>query len=253
MNRPFRRLIGAALVAGLVALPATVFTQTALNNPTLSAAMSATDTIAQVSSATGITVPGTGTNLVLLLIDKELMAVRTVSGTVIGVTRGLNGTRQYAHVSGAQVWVAPPAAIVNYFLSGQCQRNTLLYVPQVLGGTPGAGSDVGALFDCLGVGAAGQWVQTSPTLGLTVRGSIVASAASITPTGTYFPVSGTTTINTIVVPAGWAGGLCLTLEPTGAWSTGTTGNIGIATSPAVVGKALLECWNDNTSKWQPSY
>lgn len=95
-------------------------------------------------------------------------------------------------------------------------------------------------------------MQTYPTLGNQVYGSTVASAASITPTGTMFTVSGTTTINTIVVPAGWAPGQCLAINPSGLWSTGTSGNINLATT-AVVNKLLFECYDTTTSKWSPSY
>lgn len=252
MIRSFRGVCATALLVGLVALPAPVFSQTVLTQTTLSAAQGATDTIAQVASATGITAPGTGTNLVFLLIDKELEAVRTVSGTVIGVTRGLVSSRQVPHVSGVTVTVVPPAAVSQFILSGQCQRSALQYVPLVIRPESGLGTDSGSMYDCLGVGAAGQWVQTYPTLGNIVIGSTVASATTITPTGTYFAVSGTTAIATITVPAGWGSGMCLTLEPTGLWSTTNAGNINIA-STAVVGKALLECWNGSTSKWQPSY
>lgn len=251
MIRPLRRFALAALVAGLAALPVTVWTQTVLTSTTLSAAITdASATSLVVASATGITAPGTGTNLVFLLIDREVLQVRSVSGTTIGVNRGMNGTRAATHVSGATVWVAPPAAILQYVPSGQCQRTVLSYVPVIVGGGPGLGQEVGSLYDCLGVTTAGQYVQTSPQLGNAVYGSAVASAATIGPTGTMFNVSGTTTINTITVPSGWAQGECLGLNPTGLWATGTSGNIYIA-STAVVNKLLFECWDG--TKWSPSY
>lgn len=80
-------------------------------------------------------------------------------------------------------------------------------------------------------------------------GATLASAATIAPTAGITSVSGTTTINTITLPyAGFTG--CLKLIPTGAWSTGTSGNIQIA-STAVVSRALEMCFDG--SKWYPSY
>lgn len=229
------------------------FAQTALTTTTLAAAVAVTDQFVQVASATNITNPGTGATLVYLLVDKEFMQVRTgVSGTVVPVVRGAFSTRAASHVSGAAVTVVPPAAAVQFIPSGQCQRTTLSYVPQVIRPESGLNTDTGSMYDCLGVGANGQWVQTYPSLANIVIGSTVASAASITPTGTYFQVSGTTAISTIVVPAGWGSGMCLILEPTGLFTTTTGGNISLG-STAVVGKMLTECWNGATSKWQPSY
>lgn len=82
-------------------------------------------------------------------------------------------------------------------------------------------------------------------------GSDVASAATITPTGNVFRVSGTTTISTINLPfTGFVGPLVLI--PTALWSTNTAGNIGLATT-AVVGKALILHYNATAAKWYPSY
>ena len=81
----------------------------------------------------------------------------------------------------------------------------------------------------------------------------IASAGTITPVTPISFVSGTTTINTITPPAGIAttGGQ-ITLIPTGAWSTGTTDNIALATT-AVINKALIMTYDAQTTKWYPSY
>ena len=80
-------------------------------------------------------------------------------------------------------------------------------------------------------------------------GSVVTSAATITPTGPVFHVSGTTTINTINLPAtGFTGSI--TIIPDGAFATGTSGNIAIA-STAVVSKALRMTYDG--TKWYPDY
>jgi hypothetical protein len=80
----------------------------------------------------------------------------------------------------------------------------------------------------------------------------IASAATIQPLAPITFVSGTTTINTITVPSEFVGGGQITLIPTGLWSTGTSGNIAIATT-GVVSKALILSYDATTAKWYPSY
>lgn len=80
----------------------------------------------------------------------------------------------------------------------------------------------------------------------------LASAATIQPTTPVSFVSGTTTINTITVPPQMVGGGQITLIPTGLWSTGTSGNIALATT-GVVSRALILTYDAATAKWYPSY
>ena len=80
----------------------------------------------------------------------------------------------------------------------------------------------------------------------------IASAATIQPVTPVAFVSGTTTINTITVPPQMIGGGQITLIPTGLWSTGTSGNIAIATT-GVVSRALILTYDVATNKWYPSY
>jgi hypothetical protein len=80
----------------------------------------------------------------------------------------------------------------------------------------------------------------------------IASAATIQPLAPITFISGTTTINTITVPSEFVGGGQITLIPTGLWSTGTSGNIAIATT-GVVSKALILTYDATTAKWYPSY
>lgn len=250
-----RLLVSLLLILGLTSA---VHAQTVLTSTTLSAAITGpADQQISIASTTNWVASGS-TGQTFALVDREIMAVRTINTTskVVQVTRGASATRPAPHISGATIWFIPsPLAIQPYVPSGQCTRTALLYVPMIVGGiaTTPQTSEVGGLWDCLGVTTAGQWVQTAPTANVSVYGTAVASATSITPTGTYFQVSGTVNpVNTIVVPAGWATGNCLTIEPTGVWVTGTGGNIVIA-STSVVGKILGMCWNGATSKWQPTY
>lgn len=80
-------------------------------------------------------------------------------------------------------------------------------------------------------------------------GAVLASGTTIAPTNNVHHVSGTSTVSSITIPAGFIGG-CITLIPDGVWTTTTGGNIAVA-SVAIVGKVLQECL-DGTS-WYPSY
>lgn len=245
-----KRLSLLLILVGLVAVP--LQAQTALSATTLAAAVSDSVTrTVSVASATGIVAPGTGLPAVMLVVDREVMRVLAVNGTVISVMRGADGSRASSHISGAPVVVAPVAAISSYIPSGQCTRTNLAYVPYVVGAGPGLGSEVGSLWDCLGVTANGQWVQTNGSAGFPILGSTVASPAGVlTPTGTVFKVSGTNAITGITLPAGATAGFTLAIEPTGIFTWTTATNIALA-GTAVVGKILYFTWDG--AKWVPSY
>ena len=69
----------------------------------------------------------------------------------------------------------------------------------------------------------------------------------------YVFISGITTIQTITAPSGMAttSGR-LYLIPTGIFTTGTLGNIALA-STAVVSRVLTMTWDATAAKWYPSY
>ncbi len=82
-------------------------------------------------------------------------------------------------------------------------------------------------------------------------GANVASATSITPTAGIFHVTGTTTIQTIVIPyVGFCGSI--TIIPDGIFDLGISDNIALA-AISVVGKALIMTYDVGTTKWYPSY
>lgn len=248
-----RSVAMVALVAAIaLSVPVAARAQTVLSSTTLSAAITdSTARVFNVASLTGITAPGNGSTLVYLLIDRELVYVtgtNTASLSVSGV-RGAASTRAATHISGAPVWVVPPQAIFAFLPSGQCTRSNLLYVPYVVGGAPGLGSEVGMLFDCLGVTTAGQWVQTNGSGSLPVLGSTVVSANTIAPTGTYFKTSGTTVIKTITLPAGAAAGFSIIVEATGIDTWDATGNILTAGTFTAAGHTVMFTWNG--AKWVP--
>ena len=107
----------------------------------------------------------------------------------------------------------------------------------------------GALTVAGGVGVAGNIVSggyfKQPV------GANVASATTITPTGSIFHVTGTTAVATINLPfTGFTG--TIIIIPDGLFTTTTAGNIALA-STAVVSKALHMTYDTGTSKWYPSY
>jgi hypothetical protein len=92
-----------------------------------------------------------------------------------------------------------------------------------------------------GVVASGQTANT------------IASAATIAPTRPVTFISGTAAISTITAPPGIsATGGSITLIPTGAFTTNTSGNIALASS-AVINRALQMTYDAGTAKWYPSY
>ena len=74
-----------------------------MTSTTLSAALTATATSMSVASATGFTVGYT------VQIDGELMAVTSISGTTIGISRGIAGTRATNHGNARGLLVGTPA------------------------------------------------------------------------------------------------------------------------------------------------
>lgn len=132
-----------SLLALLVSL---ALGQTTTTSTTLSAAIGTSDTTMLVASATGFTARGTlQQDVTLAMVDRELMSIATVNGTVIGVIRGRDGTPVTPHASGAQVWVGPASNgpfIANgaqiggqSTLSGACTAANLPYLPMILTAT----------------------------------------------------------------------------------------------------------------------
>ncbi len=137
------------LFFGLVlALAASAFGQTILNNTTLSSAISTSSgRIVVVGSATGITAGSS-----YIYVDREAMFVNAVSGTTLTVQRGASGTVAAPHASSALVFVVPGAAAGVALLpidpQGSCTRGNILYLPYI-------NSKTGVISDCIG----GQWIN----------------------------------------------------------------------------------------------
>lgn len=132
MNK-FKNILVVALFALLVSSAA--FGQAVTVTTTTAASVGINDLTVTVTSATGIVAQGplnqTNTEL---FIDREVMQVTTVTGTVIGVRRGQpDGTPITTHANGAKVWVGPP----NYFgpaiftKSGSCTAANEINLPRM--------------------------------------------------------------------------------------------------------------------------
>lgn len=149
--------------------------QTILTNTTLSSAVpgpnsSALSTgnqgLVVVASATGISAPAPNTGntyglatsnaQTFLYVDRELMQVVSVSGTTIGVIRGVGGTAVASHASSAFVFVVPATVVYGGgpygygpgIPQGSCTRANEPFLPRIHFAS-------GVISDCLN----GQWVQ----------------------------------------------------------------------------------------------
>lgn len=107
-----------------------------------------------------------------------------------------------------------------------------------------SGSSTNHFYQCSFNGSSFSWYQIDQTNVQT--GSNVASATTITPTGTIFHITGTSPITTINLPAsGFVG--CLDILADGAWSTTNSGNIATIISTANVGSLYNACYDG--TKW----
>lgn len=137
------------ILAVALLFAANLFGQASQTSTTLSAAI--TDKAAltmKVASATGFAAPSTTSGETYAFVDNELMLVKSVNSTTIGIVRGLHGTRATTHASGAIVYVGPP----NYFSFndrwGSCTAANEIVLPVI-------NTNNGDQFDCRG----SYWVK----------------------------------------------------------------------------------------------
>lgn len=238
--------------------------QYTLGQTTLSAKAGAGDTQIQVASATGIN--GYNANLQPIIsssttpqsdcyIDRELVEIRSISGTVAQVRRGINGTTGTAHASGAMVLCGPAVAWYTYDpggtptvqgveAGGACTTaNTLV--------TPWVNVRSGAQWLCSTITS--TWVPGFGNPGVGIPNTAVASGtAAMVPSGTLFHVTGTSAMTSVVIPVGCNAttvgscqftGLC---DSTASWSAGNN----IADSITCVQySAVTFVWDPGTSKF----
>ena len=192
----------------------------ALNATTLSSAITASQTVFGVASATGITAPifNTGVGITYLSCETEFMLVVAVSGTFVTVQRGVAGTPASAHLSSTPIIAGLPADFG-------------VIVPSVK-----ASQDPTPNGQLYGFSAA------------------VASSATIAAPGPLFHVTGATAINIITPPVGMIEGtITIVFDSTCTWtSSNTTNGISASGTSTVGGRAVQFYLDAQTQRWYPA-
>lgn len=251
--------------------------QNTLTQTTLSAAVTGpalysgtSPTIQQtvcLASTTGLSAPVLpGTPSSIIYVDREAMgvfSVNTTTGCVL-VNRGYNGTQASPHLSGQMVLYGPNYA-VTIAQGANPVPNGLFWQDPPQGATCSAGVPTQTWVNML-TGA--QWICSSvlnywvpgfnnplayPSMGPTTA---VASAATITITGPFFHITGTTGITTINGATGCntsAVGYCAfiaTFDTGAASQIALGGNINVAAAiTTTAGATYMFVWNPATAKW----
>jgi hypothetical protein len=186
---------------------------------TFSAAVGTNDTTVTVASATGITAPNftTGVGITYLFAEQEYMLVVGVNGLSISVQRGISGSPASAHAASCPVISGLPSDFSGLPISIKAQQD---FYPNNIG-----------------------W--SAP----------VVSANTITPTGPYFHMTGTTIVKTInPVPGSLEGGfVTIVFDGSGAGLTwDATGNIAVAGTSTTAASAVTFVFDQGSGKWHPS-
>jgi hypothetical protein len=186
-----------------------------INTTTLTGAISNSHTSFGLASVANVTVgnPTTGAGMTLLLIENEMMLVTALSGNNVAVTRGQHGTGASAHNASTGVTIGGLSDFPNF--------------------TPAISS-----------------VQTTQARFASI-GSPVASAATITPSGQVFHVTGTTATVTINLPPNLVAGQ-FTVIADAIWTWTAAGNIAEAGTVTAAGGTVTFTYDPGTSKWYPS-
>lgn len=167
-----RLLIAVALVAAAFS-PASA--QTALNFTSFSSAV--TDPAARavtLASTTGVSAPTTSA-VSYVFAAGELMQVTSVNSTtgLVGVIRGVGGTRAVTHASGEFVYVAPANSTITYDPAGSCTAANQTYLPVI-------NVRNGNVWNC--INSSWQGANLTPMAEVRPRVSIAGTAYTILPT-----------------------------------------------------------------------
>lgn len=190
------RLLQALLLLGvlgaLVALPSVPLSaQTALTSTTLSAAITnANDQTMTIASATGWTAT-TSQSQTYAIVDREVVGIRSLSGTLVGITRGLFSTRATGHASGVKVYFIPAGSVAlsNQDRAGACSTGGNADLSQSGNLVPVLNPTTGNAFYCLG----SVWVPVTHVLGTNT--CTVTQATSKSTGVTCAGMGGTITMN----------------------------------------------------------
>lgn len=206
--------------AAILSVPASVIptlhAQATTTQTTLSAAVTVSDRVIVVASATGFAAGRT------VVVDGEAMQVSASysSGTTIPVSRGAFSTGVTAHASGAVVFAGPS----NYFSKnspvGPCTATDEIALPRVVVPSPGSQPGSVDVYNCQGASATTQRWQLYtrngyPAFNFASIGGTQAAAAPPTYTG-----AGAITLLPGVSFIGSAGALAMTLASPALYQNG---------------------------------
>jgi hypothetical protein len=246
MNQNLSRFVRAAAagIVGLLLLTTSGWAQTALTSTTLSSAIvNANDQTMTLASTTGFSATTTAAQY-YAVIDREVVAIRTVNTTtgVVGITRGVSpGMKATGHVSGATVYFIPAGslALSNFDRAGACSAaNTTADFAQTASSVPVINPQTGSLFQCV----SGQWYRgdITNTFSYTLNGlnqpannTATAGGAGITATGG----AGSAAITTTTTNGGAGGAPSITggVGGVGGTTSGTGGAGGAVTATGGIG------------------
>lgn len=251
------------------------FGQASLTQTTLAAAVNAPgagnsssyDTTVSLASATGITQAVNGVPVTYLYVGQEAMGVlNTIPGstTIFNVLRGQMGTKIGPHPNGDMVLagVVTPSSggfsgsggfqVTDPPFNGAC-------TPSATGQTPWLNVLNGYQWLCSSI--TGTWVPGFSNPFATDVAKVtaaVASAATATPSGPLFHITGAVAITTIGIPVGFnataVGGGSFCAIPDNATVNGFTAGNNIAKSSTfVVNQVICMTWDATNSKFVASY
>jgi len=272
MTKQFSKI---ATILALALFGTMAFGQSALVQTTLAAAINAPgagntlsyDTTVSLASATGIQTANNGQPITYLYVGQEAMGVLTlVTGqtTIFNVLRGQLGTKIGPHPSGDMVLVGVVTPQFGGFSgSGGFQQADPPFngacTPATTGQTPWINVNTGAQWLCSSI--TNSWVPGFQNQWSTDQARVtaaVASAATITPTGPLFHITGAVAITTIAIPVGFdataVGGGTFCVIPDNATVAGFTAGNNIAKSTTfVVNQTLCMTWDATNQKFTASY
>lgn len=224
--------------------PAELHAQATTTQTTLSAAVTTSDKVVVLASATGV-----AANRVLV-VDGEAMLVSSKysSGTTIPVTRGWNSTGVGAHASGAVVFAGAANNFAKNDPIGPCTATDQIALPLIV--VPGAGQPSAvSVYNCQGASATTQrWILysrngypmqtgwTANTQAAVAPPTYTSSGAITLMPGLQFIGSGGALAMTLANPALYQSGMVMTLYASTAQAhtiTYTAGFFGTTTSSDV--------------------
>jgi hypothetical protein len=259
MNMRTLKLAVLAIVLALASAIGVSAQQFTLTQTTLSADVTASATLFQLASVTGVNGQGggnvggstgntgsggTGTGIYIDSEYAEVISVNTTAKTV-SVLRGKDGTKATAHKASTMVLFGNPNAFVTFDPAGTC---VVAQVPA----QPTINVNNGRQWLCSTITL--TWVPgfgnhaTDP-----IVTTLVASAAgAIIPSGPLFHVNGTAAVTGFTIPTGCnatvRGGCQFMVIPDAAFTWTTAGNIAVA-GTAVANLAIIFTWDATSSKF----